>query len=754
MTVTTSPLDAAKQLLARGFVVFPSDHPEQRNCIGLHGPTTPCDGERGKHPAVKWGTWRVVTDKMLDINWRRRGGLANPAVNCGPSNLVVFDEDAAGELLRWCATYGVTLPEDTYTVTTGKGRHLYYQWDHTAERIGNCDKVVDGFKMDIRGDGGNVLGAGAQHASGAVYTGNDLDVAPLPAEVAAILLASQNGKTKPAPPGAASAWETFTATADPNTAKIPAGQRHKTLIAYAGRLLSKGLDYTEAVPVFHQRWLLCEQPEGQIPEAKFHSPECPSPVEWDDAKSKLADVYERYPAGQPGGEEPPAPFTFTDGGAFIFDQPGTIPAIWGTGTNVLWAEGESLMIAGPMGLGKTTLGGQLTKARLGLGDGYVLGLPVKDSGGIVLYLAMDRPRQIARSLARQFRPEDRHTVAARLKIWQGPPPADIAQNPVLLLKLAQEAGADTVIIDSVKDAATGLSNDEVGAGYNRARQHLVAAGIDLLELHHTVKRGAAGGAPTAAADVYGSAWIANGTGSIIMLSGDPGDPVVGFKHIRQPAEEVGPFELHHDQQRGRLTIGEAFSVIGFVASCGPEGATAAALAEAIDPDIASADKRERNSAREKARRKLDKLVESGRLTKVEGEKGGGGDRRLPATYFESAHPDDEPGSNHAPITHFAKPLVEQSRTEAITHPITQQSRQSRKSEKPQVKQSRTQSRTRPAHAITKPTVPEGDRGVSVIAGSADPPCLHCDKPVIGKQRDKYDRPAHYTCQPNTEGTLQ
>ena len=59
-------------------------------------------------------------------------------------------------------------------------------------------------------------------------------------------------------------------------------------------------------------------------------------------------------------------------------NPDTVPALWGDGTEVLWAEDESLMIAGPMGLGKTTLAVLLMHAQLGVGDGTVLGLPVAE----------------------------------------------------------------------------------------------------------------------------------------------------------------------------------------------------------------------------------------------------------------------------------------------------------------------------------------------------------------------------------------
>lgn len=323
---------------------------------------------------------------------------------------------------------------------------------------------------------------------------------------------------------------------------------------------------------------------------------------------------------------------FVDGGSFIFDQPHTLPAVWGHGTEVLWAEGESLMIAGSMGLGKTTLAGQLIRARLGLDDSPVLGLPVTPTDGVILYLAMDRPRQIARSLARQFAPADRATVSRQLTIWQGPPPADVAANPDTLLNLALQAGAATVVVDSVKDAAIGLSDDAVGAGYNRARQKLIAAGIELLELHHLVKRNAQGGAPSTAADVYGSAWIANGTGSIIMLTGEPGDAVVGFRHVRQPAEEVGPFDLFHDQGAGHITIYDQVDLLAALAAAGANGLTANAAAAVMRPGE-KLDGRALSAAREKARRELDKYVEAGKATRLDGDRGGGGSLRQPTTWF-------------------------------------------------------------------------------------------------------------------------
>ncbi|OBJ74381.1 hypothetical protein A5643_01585 [Mycobacterium sp. 1274756.6] len=318
------------------------------------------------------------------------------------------------------------------------------------------------------------------------------------------------------------------------------------------------------------------------------------------------------------------------GGAFILDMPPEVPAIWGRRSQVLWARGEALMIAGVQGTGKTTLAGQVLRGLLGLG-GDVLGLPVADLGCKVLYLAMDRPPQIARSLARQFTADDRATLDERLTVWKGPPPRDLAANPALLAKMAGFYGAGAVIVDSLKDAAVRLSEDAVGAQWNRARQHTLAQGVQLLELHHTTKRGPAGAPVSSVADIFGSTWLTSGCGSIIMLTGEPGDPIVSFLHVKQPAEEVGPFHLSHNQQHGVLTIDHQVDLLELAKTSGVDGLTAKAAAQAITgkPDPTRADI-------EKARRKLDAKTVDGVLVRLDGNRGGDGGR-TPSAWFLAQH---------------------------------------------------------------------------------------------------------------------
>src|SRR4051794_28282944 len=81
-----------------------------------------------------------------------------------------------------------------------------------------------------------------------------------------------------------------------------------------------------------------------------------------------------------------------DGASFILDAPKGVPAIWGSGGDVAWARGETLLIAGPQGVGKTTLAQRLALARCAI-DTAVLGLPVDPDPRGVLYVAADRPAQ-------------------------------------------------------------------------------------------------------------------------------------------------------------------------------------------------------------------------------------------------------------------------------------------------------------------------------------------------------------------------
>lgn len=310
------------------------------------------------------------------------------------------------------------------------------------------------------------------------------------------------------------------------------------------------------------------------------------------------------------------------GGSFVLDGADEFTPLWGDGDQVAWAEGESLWICGPQGVAKSTVMQNVALRRHGILDGDVLGWPVARADTPGLYLAMDRPNQIKRSLRRMVGEEHREALDANLVVWKGPPPADLARHTDVLVNLADQAGAGTVYIDSLKDAAVGLSDDEVGSGFNRAVQTCLANGVEVIGAHHQRKAQTGGTKPKTLDDVYGSTWITSGAGSVVLLWGKAGDPVMELEHLKPPAEPVGPFRVFVDFDHGTVSVDEEVD-LWLMASRTSHGLAVEGAARAIfgvsEPDRAQV---------EKARRKLDKHP---RLVKVDGIRPPGGGT-APALY--------------------------------------------------------------------------------------------------------------------------
>ncbi|MFJ2578383.1 DnaB-like helicase N-terminal domain-containing protein [Kitasatospora aureofaciens] len=307
-----------------------------------------------------------------------------------------------------------------------------------------------------------------------------------------------------------------------------------------------------------------------------------------------------------------------DGWSFVQDLGDQVEPIWGSREQAAWADGESLMLVGPPGVGKTTIAHQIVLARLGLLSA-VLDMPVAE-GERVLYLAMDRPPQIARAFARRVMPADQRHLAERLVFWTGPLPASLDREPNLLAEMAEAHRADTVVIDSLKDVVGKLTDDEAGLSYNNARQRLLRSGTQLLELHHQRKSGgdAKRGERPVLDRVYGSAWFTAGAGSVLFLAGAAGDPIVKLHQLKTVTGDVGPLSVVHDHTRGTSTVEAALDPAAIL-SAAPQGMTARELAcrltGEVDPD---------RSDIEKARRRLESLVKAGRATRQDGATGGTG----------------------------------------------------------------------------------------------------------------------------------
>jgi len=307
-----------------------------------------------------------------------------------------------------------------------------------------------------------------------------------------------------------------------------------------------------------------------------------------------------------------------DGWDFVTKTGADKQPLWGTRAKTAWAAGESLMIVGPPGVGKTTIAHQVIFARLGLSTD-ALDLPVAQSER-VLYLAMDRPQQIARAMARLVRPEHEKHLRERLVIWQGPLPASLDKEPNLLAELAAAHRADTIVIDSLKDAVSTLVDDGLAVAYNNARSRALREDIQVMELHH--QRKASADAPRNQRPtldrVYGSTWLTSGAGSVLFVSGEAGDPAVTLHHLKTVTGEIGPLTVIHDHESGTSSVEESIDIAELLRAS-PDGLTAKRLAIAMTNEH----KPEAGPV-QKARRRLEDLVRSGLAKKVDGAAGGRG----------------------------------------------------------------------------------------------------------------------------------
>lgn len=325
----------------------------------------------------------------------------------------------------------------------------------------------------------------------------------------------------------------------------------------------------------------------------------------------------------------------TDGLAFLTESVDETP-LWGEGERVLWAPGEGLMICGPQGVGKSTIVQQLMLARLGVSAPEFCGLPVIVDERPILYLAMDRPPQIRRSLNRMVNTTDENVAAVlkrQLVVWKGPPPVNAAEAPEVFAQWVAMHGRDpgVVIVDSLKDLASGLSEDAIGSGINAAMQTILANGTEFIDLHHQRKATGDNRKPDKLADVYGSTWLTSGMGSVLLVWGEAGASTVELSHLKQPAAPVGPLIVNHAHGQGLSSAHDpGVTVLRLATEAGADGITEAQAVAGVWGEVE--DEAEYRAAKKRIRRRLDKLTNDGQLAYEPGIKGGAGGGGQPATW--------------------------------------------------------------------------------------------------------------------------
>lgn len=318
------------------------------------------------------------------------------------------------------------------------------------------------------------------------------------------------------------------------------------------------------------------------------------------------------------------------GESFFLDLPAEPPALWGCGDDLLWVDGEPLLICGDDGTGKSTLDHQLIACRLGIRD-TLLNLDVLPTEGRIVYLAMDRPEQARRAGARLFpkdyRDQFRTILKDRLAVWNGPLPVDVLRAPESMAEWIQrQFGSDVsdVHADSLKDIAARLSDDAVGSGINSAIQEVVARGINWVGLHHQRKANGENRNPSQLADVYGSRWLTAGHGSVLMLArtGNDDKELVELRQLKEPMNKVRPMLLRHNGATGRTTVVvESQQPDQILREAGEGGATASQVAAAMFGKALSEVK---DAERKRASRALEAMARREQATKQPGTKGGAG----------------------------------------------------------------------------------------------------------------------------------
>jgi replicative DNA helicase len=469
--------------------------------------------------------------------------------------------------------------------------------------------------VDIRSDGGYVILPEGKHKSGVPYRWINYEdqPTPLPPDIANMIINRPSVSSN----GGASNDLASTATI---LNGVPEGERGDTLFRWACRLRRQVGDEgrrivelavldaaANCIPPFPPEEALRKvdqafrQAEEELPVAF---------VKWVEnvtQQMQQQEIAERSVRLQLGGD-------------FILDEPQIIPAVWGTGERVLWAEGEGVMITGHQGVGKTTVAQQLVLHRIGLRTGDFLGLPVSKSDRPILYLAMDRSRQAARSFRRMITESDRQHLNGQLVVWRGPLPVDPLLDKDRFADFAEEIcpNVGTIIADSVKDLAPGIADDKIGSALNLWWQEVIARDIQLMLLHH--ERKAQNGAKRVhnLDDVYGSTWLTSGLGSVIVLDGQPGDPTVELRHLKQPAEPVGPLTLRHDHTAGvTVLFDDGPDLLDLLIAAGPNGITAEEAALAIIGRVT-------DNNRKTIRRQLARLVTDDMARKETGKRSGHG----------------------------------------------------------------------------------------------------------------------------------
>jgi hypothetical protein len=237
------PMDHAMELIGLGLKVVPVHTPINKNGV-IVCTCTQGAGCRsiGKHPIPN--KWVEAASKETDSvkAWWRNFRTANLGVVAGSqSGIVVVDIDprhGGNDSLDDLQAKKGKLP-DTATVITGSGGlHIYFK--HPGGVVKNSAGAL-GLGIDVRGDGGFVVGPGSLHASGGYY---EWEASSEPADVGFAEMPQWLQKLIYEPPKAK-------AQQVDSDSPVIEGGRNVWLTSLAGAIRRKGCGYK---PIFAALW--------------------------------------------------------------------------------------------------------------------------------------------------------------------------------------------------------------------------------------------------------------------------------------------------------------------------------------------------------------------------------------------------------------------------------------------------------------------------------------------------------------------
>lgn len=239
-------------------------------------------------PLVK--DWEnVATDDPAQIAaWKEQFPGCNWGVACGPSNLIIVDEDEPGSIAALEAE-GVVFPPSRAVQTPRPGRHLYYR--------GRCRSGIKCFPgVDIKSAGGYVLAPGSKTSGGEYVVIEDLPVAPAPATLLKLLQdrePREPRKREPAceldSPSAVLRAKEYADFQAPASIQGEGGDANAYKVAC--RIRDLGVSRDVCLEILFGRW------NGR----------CDPPWDFEELEKKVRNAYE-YARGQAGSASPEADF--------------------------------------------------------------------------------------------------------------------------------------------------------------------------------------------------------------------------------------------------------------------------------------------------------------------------------------------------------------------------------------------------------------------------------------------------------------